>query len=357
MGLADLKKDLKSKNKKKLEDKGHSSSKDERFYTPTVDENGKVNVKVRLLPSYVKDEDGNPTSLESYVSVNYHAISDCGKDKRWYPKTLCRKTIGEKCAICDHGSEVFSDLKDEGLSKSDAGKKAGKWWSDAKFITNIIIIEDKEQPDNVGKTFLFEINKQIMNNIKAQMAPDDFETDFIDERDLFIMDDEVQAFDAWDLDETFVLHLSRTAGEKDATGKKWKEFPSWGKSRLLVEKGPEELSEDEQEELIEGAYDLSEFKDEKNYPSYEDTVKTINFLTYVTDSKDGDDDAKEDKKKDLSESEEEEDEAPKSKAKSKEERKAGRGTSKKTEPEPEEESGSDDTSDDDLLKDIDDLID
>lgn len=352
MSLADLKKDLKSKNKKKLEDKGYTSTKDERFYTPSVDENGKVNVKARLLPSYVKDEDGQPVSLESFVSVNYHSISDCGKDKRWYAKTLCRKTIGEKCAICDHGSEMFSNLKEDGMSKSDAGKKAGKWWSDGKFITNILILEDKENPDNVGKTFLFEINKQIMNNIKAQMSPDDYETDFIDERDLFIIDDEVQAFDAWDLDESFVIHLSRTAGEKDPSGKKWKEFPSWGKSRLLVEKGPEELAEDEQEKLIESTYDLSEFKDEKNYPTYEETVKTINFLTYVTDSKDDDAgaDAKDEKQKELSESEEDEEEKPKKTATSKEDRKK-----KKVDPEPEPEP--DDKDDADLLADIDDLID
>jgi len=99
MGLADLKKDMKSKNKKKLEDKGYASQKDERFYVPSIDENDKVNVKIRLLPSYVKDEDGTPISLESFTSVKYHNISNCGKDKRWIPKTLCRKRIGEKCAI------------------------------------------------------------------------------------------------------------------------------------------------------------------------------------------------------------------------------------------------------------------
>ena len=77
MGLADLKKDMKSKNKKKLEDKGYASQKDERFYVPSIDENDKVNVKIRLLPSYVKDEDGTPISLEDRKSTRLNSSHRC----------------------------------------------------------------------------------------------------------------------------------------------------------------------------------------------------------------------------------------------------------------------------------------
>ena len=322
MSLKNLKKQMKENNKKKLvEDSNSGSNRDERFYIPSQDAEGKINVKVRLLPSYIKDEDGDPISLESYAKVKYHNISNCGKEKRWMGKTLCRRSIGKECPICDHGWDIYNEMKDE--DKEKALKLGRKWWSQEKIITNIQVLEDKENPENEGKIFLFEMGIQIYNNIKAQMTCEENKT--IDDRDFYKVDKEAVQFDAWDLDESFVLQLSRTAGEKSADGKSWKDFPVWSKTRLLTEDAPEEV--ENQEELVEKAYSLVEFKDEAHYPTLEETESKLKFLTYQEDEDDS-------KEKNLAESDEEEEEEEKPKSKVKKESK------KKEEPKEEVEDDS-----------------
>ena len=82
MSLKDLKAKMKKENVSKMNDTGYQATKDDRFYIPSVDSDNKVNVKIRLIPSYLKDSDGEIESLESYKEVSYHNISNCGKEKR-----------------------------------------------------------------------------------------------------------------------------------------------------------------------------------------------------------------------------------------------------------------------------------
>ncbi len=277
--LKKLKKEMLENNKAKMEGKSSfENNVDERFYIPSQDAEGRISVKLRFIPSLSKDEDGDVIAIDSFAKVRYHNISDCGKEKRWMAKTLCPRSIGKDCPVCDHGTEVFNALKEQGQSKTDAGKKAGKWWSQEKFITNILIVEDTEKPENEGKIFLFEFGKEIFNNINAQTNPKNAgDNEYIDE-DTDLLDDG-QSFDGWDLDSSPIFKLNRTVGQKNTDGKTWKKFPSWAKSKFDI-KSFEEIDEKEQEKLMKEAYSLDEFKDAKKYPTKEFLQKKIDFLTY-----------------------------------------------------------------------------
>ena len=246
-----------------------SSKKDPRFLVPSIDAKGKCNMKIRFLP--FENED----SVFGHVEVKYHSISEVGKEQRWIPKTPCPTTIGEDCPICEHG---WTEWKDED-SKDKKKAILKRWISDEKYITNVMVIEDKENPENEGKVFLYEMGRQVFNNITAQSSCNDELTDDIKERDFLTdEDDDFVEFEAWDIEDSPVFHLKRTAGVKK--GKGYSKFPSWGASTFDLESF-EDISE-QYEELAEAKklHDLSAFEDEDEYPKENELTAKLEFLLY-----------------------------------------------------------------------------
>lgn len=147
---------------------------DERFYTISKDADGNGTVTVRLIPSV----NANKTGLNMFVKRLVHNAKGSklfpGKDKPdirsfWGDEAICPKTISSdnKCPICDYGWAEWKAQKDT-LSKEDVGKILGNWVSKEEYITNIQIINDKINPSNNGKIFLFKLSKTIVGMFQKE---------------------------------------------------------------------------------------------------------------------------------------------------------------------------------------------
>lgn len=146
---------------KKIEsDKGGSSFKDERMYTPDKDDKGNAEVVIRFLPS--KDTDAPWIKYDSHFFTGVGGVFS----------EPCPKNIGHKCPACDY---TWANWK-KGDDENNAPFR--KYMSKQQYIMNILIVKDKIHPENNGKVFLFRFGKQIFDKITERHAEQDFVLDW-----------------------------------------------------------------------------------------------------------------------------------------------------------------------------------
>ena len=145
----------------KLSDKEESFD-DENFWRPTRDKNGNAQCVIRFLPAPVG---------EDLPFVRFYEHGWQNKDKtstgfgRWYiEKSLT--SIGKD----DPVSEFNKKLWDTGLEEKQ------KWVSAnsarrTRFVSNILVIKDPNNPDAEGKVFLFKYGKKIYEKINEALNP------------------------------------------------------------------------------------------------------------------------------------------------------------------------------------------
>jgi len=186
--------ELKSKSKssfKTLTDKldkiadGNSEAKsyqDDRFWRAQVDKAGNGHARIRFLPA----TDGETIPWVKYFS---HGFKDVGG---WYIEN-CRTSIGEKDPVADANNVLW----ETGL---EANKNLAR---DRKrrlhYVSNILVIDDPEHPENNGKVFLFKYGKKIFDKINDKMHPE-FEDDVA-----------VNPFDFWE-GANFKLRIRKVEG-------------------------------------------------------------------------------------------------------------------------------------------------
>lgn len=125
---------------------------DERFWSPTLDKKGEAKAVIRFLPA----PNGETDDFAKYFT---HYIKENGK--RYIER--CRTTLGE----ADPAQELASRLgKDNKEIYSKYGRKA-------RFIANILVLNDIGNPENNGKVFLFEFGNMIMKKIEKAMKGSD----------------------------------------------------------------------------------------------------------------------------------------------------------------------------------------
>jgi hypothetical protein len=127
--------------------------KDDRFWMPTKDKTGEANAVIRFLPTAKGDE------LPFVKTFSHFIKGPTGK----VLSEKCPNTIGKPCPICEENSRLWS------TGKEDIARSRKR---DLKYISNILIIEDKENPENEGKVFLFKYGSQIMEKITDAQQPE-----------------------------------------------------------------------------------------------------------------------------------------------------------------------------------------
>jgi len=133
------------------------SFKDTRLYKPQADaDTGKGEVLLRFLP--VKDMEELP-----FVAFENHAFRG---PNGWYiekcPSTHRDEATGKKlpCPACSYYfSKVIKGNKDHNKQFNDYRAKP-------RFVFNIRVLNDKQNPENNGKTFLWDIGNQIFEKIE-----------------------------------------------------------------------------------------------------------------------------------------------------------------------------------------------
>lgn len=256
--------------------------KDIRLYSISKNKDGNGSVKIRLLPSLNTEKN----RLQTFVTQQVHSPEVYkDKDKRFI-KEVCPKTVGgrdAKCPICDYGWDGYNGLKEAGLKDSKEAKQFLKFTAKERYVTNILVIEDVENPSNNGKVFLFEYGAQLQELIKKSMQPTDEEQ----------KEKGLKPFNAWDFATGKDFRLKLTSGKETANG-----FPTWLNSFFSTESTPVVTDEAQLKTLLDTTYCLDEFISLNVISNDEKLQKQLDYVTWKVVGKSKDEKA-ESKQADL----------------------------------------------------------
>jgi len=166
----------------KQADSKSNQNKDDRQFYPKIDESGNGQAVIRFLPP--KDGESSP-----WVRVYSHGFKESGG---WYIEN-CPTTIGNDCPCCLKNGALWSTGIDS--DKEIARKRKRR----LQYITNVLVVSDKKNPEREGKVMLFKFGAKIFDKIKSALYPE-----FDDEQAL-------NPFDFWD-GANFNLRIRKVQG-------------------------------------------------------------------------------------------------------------------------------------------------
>jgi len=215
-----------------------SNFSDDRFYYPQTDKSGNALVRVRFLPQ--KDPSKSPIAL-----LFRHSFQ---KDGRWFisycPKS---KDTKEPCPICEYASSVWDDDDPE----------TRKFWRGKERIVNILVKDDKNNPENNGKVFLYKLPATLYNKIMAKIEPEDGEEPL----DVF------DFFEGYD----FKIKITQKGG-----------YNNYELSEFYSKPTPVAEDEEKMKEIFNAIYDLDEYKSEivEKIKTYDELKKIFNKFMF-----------------------------------------------------------------------------
>jgi len=188
MSFSDLKKQsslgsLTSKLVKEVEKMNNTSGgADERLWKPEMDKTGNGYAVIRFLPA----PDGEDLPWAKMYS---HAFQGPGG---WYIENSLT-TTGGKDPVSEYNRELWNSGNE--ADKDTVRKQKRK----LSYYANIYVVQDKANPQNEGRVFLYKFGKKIFDKVMEAMQPE-----FEDETP-------INPFDFWQ-GANFKLKLKKVAG-------------------------------------------------------------------------------------------------------------------------------------------------
>ncbi len=242
-----------------------SYQKDERIWKygfvkhPTLKDTMWSDSTIRFLPTpfidYRKAEAGELPEgavLSPIVHVLRHDFAGANGAK-YQENSL--KTIGGQCPVSEHDAPLWNAWKEQGKPDNDFKKILLKRLPSENFYANILVIDDKANPENNGKVFLFKFGNAVKKIIDEAFTP---------------TNPTLTPFDPLDPYTGGVLHLQFKGEERT--------FGSWSglapvempKYSVWEQIGTPLAPTDEAiEALMEQAYSLQDFVKPELFKSYE----------------------------------------------------------------------------------------
>ena len=209
---------------------------DDRLWKPEMDKTGNGYAVIRFLPA----PDGEELPWAKMYS---HAFQGPGG---WYIENSLT-TIGQKDPLGEYNRELWNSGSD--ADKDTVRKQKRK----LSYYANIYVVQDKANPQNEGRVFLYKFGKKIFDKIMEAMQPE-----FEDE-------EAINPFDFWQ-GANFKLKLKKKDGywNYDAS-----EFAPT--SALLDD-------DDALEAIWKKQYSLSALTAADQFKSYEDLEKRLKMV-------------------------------------------------------------------------------
>ena len=159
-----------------------SSGSDDRLWKPEVDKAGNGYAVIRFLPA--------PNGEElPWAKMYSHAFQGPGG---WYIENSLT-TLGQKDPLGEYNRELWNSGNE---SDKDTVRKQKRKLS---YYSNIYVVQDKANPENEGRVFLYKYGKKIFDKIMEAMQPE-----FEDETP-------INPFDFWQ-GANFKLKIKKVAG-------------------------------------------------------------------------------------------------------------------------------------------------
>jgi hypothetical protein len=242
MSFSDLKKQsslgsLTQKLVKEVEKMNNTSGgADERLWKPEMDKTGNGYAVIRFLPAPEGEE-------LPWAKMYSHAFQGPGG---WYIENSLT-TLGQKDPVSEHNRELWNSGLD---SDKDTVRKQKRKLS---YYANIYVVQDKANPQNEGKVFLYKFGKKIFDKIMEAMQPE-----YEDET-------AINPFDFW-AGANFKLKLKKVAG-----------YWNYDSSEFAA---PGALLDDDDalEALWKKQYSLQALVAADQFKSYEDLEKRLKMV-------------------------------------------------------------------------------
>lgn len=211
---------------------------DPRFFNIKQDDTGEGKVTIRFLPATNR-------KVGSFVKILKHNTNRNGK----YINVICPKTFDKKadCPICSYKNSIWGENE----------KLARTFLASPLYFTNILIVQDKVNPENEGKVFLIRFGNQIFKHIEECMKE---EVDYLD----------------FDNGRNFIFKI-----QKDKEGRNDYTLSRFSDAQTAICNGDEE----EQLNVFKSIYDLEEFYDNSKVLPVEELQKKLDFFLEASANK------------------------------------------------------------------------
>lgn len=219
----------------KLANPQNSFPTDDRFWYPNTDKAGNGYAVIRFLPPKGDDED------MPFVRIFSHVFK--GPTGLWYIENSLT-TLGKDDPVSEYNSQLWNSGLES--NKEIARKQKRK----LTFVSNVYIIEDQANPENVEKVKLFRYGKKLFDKLNEAMNPE-----FEDE-------EAVNPFDLWE-GANFKLKIRNVEG-----------YRNYDKSEF-AKVGPLFKEDAKMEEVWNQCHSLQELLAEKNFKSYDELKKQL----------------------------------------------------------------------------------
>lgn len=216
---------------------------DDRFYVLPKDDNGNGQALIIFLP------DAEKRLMQQVYKIN---SSNTVNGKRRFVSEFSPSTIG----LPDPFQEKWSDLWNSGDTQG-----ARQFARSTRFITNIKVLKDPRKPENEGKIFLYELSQKMRDKLKQALQPT--------EADIALGAERKEIYNP------FKGYIFKLVAYKGANG-----IISYDNSEFIykpdykIYNSPQEAVDD----IKNHGYKLSWFLDPKNYKSYDDLKKRLDWI-------------------------------------------------------------------------------
>ena len=206
---------------------------DDRFWKAELDKSGNGYAVIRFLPDQHNED-------MAFVRVFNHGFQGPGG---WYIENSLT-TLGQKDPLAEYNSTLWN-------SGVEANKEiARKQKRRLTYFSNIYVVEDKANPQNEGKVFMFRYGKKIFDKISSMANPE-----FEDESP-------VDIFNLWE-GANFKLKIRKVDG-----------YWNYDKSEFDSVSTLKD-SDDALDSIWKTQYSLTEFTAPTNFKSYDELKKRL----------------------------------------------------------------------------------
>ena len=214
-----------------------SNGADERLWKPEMDKSGNGYAVIRFLPAPEGEE-------LPWAKMYSHAFQGPGG---WYIENSLT-TLGQKDPLGELNRELWS--YGEGTPEREQARKQKRKLS---YYANIYVVQDKANPQNEGRVFLYKFGKKIFDKVMEAMQPE-----YEDETP-------INPFDFWQ-GANFKLKLKKVAG-----------YWNYDSSEFAA---PSALLDDDDalEAVWKKQYSLAALTAADQFKSYEDLDKRLKMV-------------------------------------------------------------------------------
>ena len=219
----------------------NSSYEDNRLWKPTRDKAGNGYAVIRFLPA----KEG-----EDLPWVRYWDHGFKGPNGQWYiEKSLT--SVNQPDPVSEVNTQLWNTGRDEDKAIARERKRR------LHYVSNILVINDPEHPENNGKVKLYQFGKRIFDKVMEAMQPQ-----FADEQPC-------NPYDFWE-GADFKIKIRKVDG-----------WVNYDKSEFSAPSALFDGTDSELETVYSQLHSLSEFTDPKSYKSYDELKAKLNRVLGV----------------------------------------------------------------------------